>query len=124
MTLANRTQPLPRHVRALFFLDLARRVLSANPDGSDLKTVVSEGRKLPDGLVVDIDHGYIIGPIWGIQGERRVDFRSDLDGRNMITIVPPAARSRRSSSSSIRRAASSTGRTVRDAHDAANLDVR
>jgi hypothetical protein len=36
----------------LFFLDLAAgRVLSANPDGSDLKTIINEGRKLPDGLV-------------------------------------------------------------------------
>jgi hypothetical protein len=38
----------------LFFLDLAgSRVLSANADGSDLKTIVSEGRKLSDGLAVD-----------------------------------------------------------------------
>ena len=36
----------------LFFLNLAAgRVLSANPDGSDLKTIINEGRKLPDGLV-------------------------------------------------------------------------
>ena len=35
----------------IFFLDLgAGRILSANPDGSDLKTIVEEGRKLPDGL--------------------------------------------------------------------------
>ena len=33
----------------LFFLDLgAGRVLSANPDGSDLKTVLNEGRRLPE----------------------------------------------------------------------------
>ena len=37
----------------LFFLDLsAGRILSANPDGSDLKTIINEGRKLPDGLAV------------------------------------------------------------------------
>src|SRR3984957_10086158 len=36
----------------LFFLDLSGgRILSANPDGSDLKTIIIEGRKLPDGLV-------------------------------------------------------------------------
>jgi len=36
----------------LFFLDVgAGRVLSANPDGSDLKTIINEGRKFPDGLV-------------------------------------------------------------------------
>jgi hypothetical protein len=37
-----------------FFLDRGGgRVLSANPDGSDLKTIISEGRKLPDGLPTD-----------------------------------------------------------------------
>ena len=44
----------------LFFLDVASgRVLSANPDGSDLKTIVEEGRKIPDGLVVDSAAGHI-----------------------------------------------------------------
>jgi hypothetical protein len=39
----------------LFVLDLgAGRVLSANPDGSELKTIINEGRKLPDGLVLDV----------------------------------------------------------------------
>jgi hypothetical protein len=37
------------HVRRLFFLDLsAGRTLSANPDGSDLKTIINDSRKLPD----------------------------------------------------------------------------
>jgi hypothetical protein len=37
----------------LFFLDLSGgRILSANPDGSDLKTIINEGRKLQDGLVI------------------------------------------------------------------------
>jgi sugar lactone lactonase YvrE len=75
----------------LFFLDLgAGRVLSANPDGSDLKTIVNEGRKLPDGLIVDADAGHLY---WTNMGSpKRNDgsiFRSDLDGKNMITIVPP-----------------------------------
>ena len=44
----------------LFFLDLsAGRILSANPDGSDLKTIINEGRKLPDGLVLDVAAGHI-----------------------------------------------------------------
>ena len=39
----------------LFFLDLSGgRILSANPDGSDLKTIINEGRRLPDGLVLDV----------------------------------------------------------------------
>ena len=75
----------------LFFLDLgAGRVLSANPDGSDLKTIINEGRKLPDGLVVDVAAGHIY---WTNMGNPKKNdgsiFRSDLDGKNMTTIVPP-----------------------------------
>jgi len=75
----------------LFFLDLgAGRVLSANPDGSDLKTVLNEGRRLPDGLGVDAAAGHIY---WTNMGNPKKNdgsiLRSDLDGKNMITIVPP-----------------------------------
>ena len=75
----------------LFFLDLgAGRVLSANPDGSDLKTVLNEGRRLPDGLVVDAAAGHIY---WTNMGNPKKNdgsiLRSDLDGKNMTTIVPP-----------------------------------
>jgi len=75
----------------LFFLDLSGgRILSANPDGSDLKTIINEGRKLPDGLVLDVTAGHIY---WTNMGNpKRNDgsiMRSDLNGKNMITIVPP-----------------------------------
>src|SRR2546429_25283 len=47
-------------VARLYFLDLsAGRILTSNPDGSDLKTIVNEGRKLPDGIVVDVARGHI-----------------------------------------------------------------
>ncbi len=77
----------------LFFLDLsAGRILSANPDGSDLKTIISEGRKLPDGLALDAADGHIY---WTNMGDpKRNDgsiMRSDLNGKNMITIVPPGS---------------------------------
>ena len=68
----------------------AGRILSANPDGSDLKTIISEGRKLPDGLALDVAAGHIY---WTNMGDpKRNDgsiMRSDLNGKNMITIVPP-----------------------------------
>jgi DNA-binding beta-propeller fold protein YncE len=75
----------------LFFLDLgAGRILSVNPDGTDLKTIVSEGRKLPDGLVVDTAGGHLY---WTNMGNLKKNdgsiFRSDLEGRNITTIVPP-----------------------------------
>ena len=42
----------------LFFLEASGgHVLSANADGSDLKTIVVEGRKIPDGLAVDVARG-------------------------------------------------------------------
>ena len=78
-------------VGRIFFLDLgAGRVLSANPDGSDLKTLVSEGRKLPDGLAVDVAAGHLY---WTNMGNPKANdgsiFRSDLNGRNMTTIIAP-----------------------------------
>jgi DNA-binding beta-propeller fold protein YncE len=75
----------------IFFLDLGGgRVLSANPDGSDLKTIVVEGRKLPDGLVVDSAARHLY---WTNMGALTANdgsiLRSDLDGRNITTIVAP-----------------------------------
>jgi DNA-binding beta-propeller fold protein YncE len=74
----------------LFFLDLGGgRVMSANPDGTDLKTIVSEGRKLPDGVVVDVAAGHIYWTNMGnpSANDGSID-RSDLDGGNVTTIVP------------------------------------
>jgi hypothetical protein len=78
-------------VARIFFLDLAGgRVLSANPDGSDLQTLVSEGRKLPDGLAVHVAAGHLY---WTNMGNPKANdgsiFRSDLDGRNLTTIIAP-----------------------------------
>src|SRR4051794_7666530 len=75
----------------IFVLDLGGgRVLTANPDGSDLKTIVEEGRKLPDGLAVDIAAGHLY---WTNMGNPKANdgsiLRSDLDGKNLTTIVPP-----------------------------------
>ncbi len=77
----------------LFFLDIGGgRLLSTNPDGSDLKPIVHEGRKFPDGLVVDVAAGHIY---WTNMGNFKENdgsiFRSDLDGKNMVAILPPGA---------------------------------
>jgi hypothetical protein len=75
----------------LFFLDLgAGRVMTSNPDGSDLKTIVTEGRRLPDGIVVDVEAGHLYWTNMGIpSGNDGSIERSDLDGRNIVHIVPP-----------------------------------
>jgi len=75
----------------LFILDLSDgRVLSAKPDGSDVKTIVSEGRKLPDGIVVDAAAGHLY---WTNMGNLKLNDgsieRSDLEGKNLTTIIPP-----------------------------------
>jgi DNA-binding beta-propeller fold protein YncE len=85
-----RSAPKPTSGR-LFFLDIAAgRILSANPDGSDLKTILTEGRRLPDGLVIDVDAGHMY---WTNMGNLKANDgsieRADLDGRNVTTIVPP-----------------------------------
>jgi DNA-binding beta-propeller fold protein YncE len=81
----------PGGTARLYFLDLGGgRVLSSNPDGSDLKAIIDEGRKLPDGLAVDSAAGHLF---WTNMGNPTANdgsiLRSDLDGGNMITIVPP-----------------------------------
>src|SRR5882762_1991522 len=80
-------------VARLYFLDLsAGRILTSNPDGSDLKTIVNEGRKLPDGIVVDVARGHIY---WTNMGNPKANDgtidRADLDGTNVMNIVPSGA---------------------------------
>ena len=74
----------------VFFLDIAAgRVLRANPDGSGLKTIVSEGRRLPDGIVVDTAAGHIYWTNMGNLKENDGSIeRADLDGKNVRHIVP------------------------------------
>jgi len=92
LTTAATTQTKNDAAGRIFFLDLAGgRLLSANPDGSDLRTIIEEGRdKFPDGLAIDVAAGHIY---WTNMGSFNANdgsiLRSDLDGRNMTTIVPP-----------------------------------
>jgi hypothetical protein len=77
----------------LFVLDLSGgRVMSVNTDGSDLKTLVSEGRHLPDGVVVDVEAGHLYWTNMGIPNRNDGSvMRADLDGANVKTIVPEGA---------------------------------
>ena len=75
----------------LFFLSASSgQVFSANPDGSDLKVIVSEGRRLPDGIVVDTAAGHLY---WTNMGNPSANDgsieRANLDGSNLTQIVPP-----------------------------------
>jgi DNA-binding beta-propeller fold protein YncE len=75
----------------LFFLSVSGgQVFSTNPDGSDLKVIVSEGRRLPDGLVVDVAAGHLY---WTNMGNPSANDgsieRANLDGSNVTHVVPP-----------------------------------
>jgi hypothetical protein len=74
----------------LFFLDVrAGRVVSANTDGTDAKTLVTGLRGTPDGIVVDAEAGYMY---WTHMGAASADDgylqRAKLDGSEVTKIVP------------------------------------
>jgi DNA-binding beta-propeller fold protein YncE len=77
----------------LFVLDLSGgRVMSLNSDGTDVKTLVSEGRHLPDGVVVDVEAGHIYWTNMGNPSRNDGSItRADLDGANVRIIVPEGA---------------------------------
>src|SRR5580692_10231129 len=75
----------------LFFLSASGgQGISANPDGSDLKIIVSEGKRLPDGIVVDVAAGHLYWTNMGnpIANDGSIE-RANLDGSNVTHIVPP-----------------------------------
>src|SRR5260370_28517021 len=83
------TTPAAKTVGRLFFMDLAAgRIFTSNPDGSDLKIIVNEGRRLPDGIVVDVAGGHIYFTNMGNPkaNDGSID-RADLDGKNITDIV-------------------------------------
>jgi hypothetical protein len=84
-------KPTPKSTAGrLFFLSASSgQVFSANPDGSDLKVIVSEGRRIPDGIVVDTEAGHLY---WTNMGNPNANDgsieRADFDGSNASHIVP------------------------------------
>jgi len=89
-------------------------VFSANPDGSDLKVIVSEGRRIPDGIIVDVQAGHLY---WTNMGNPSANDgsieRANLDGSNVTHIVPPGGTFPPSNCNSMRRTASFTGAIVK-----------
>ncbi|MGA9500638.1 MAG: 3-hydroxyacyl-CoA dehydrogenase [Pseudolabrys sp.] len=75
-------------VQRLFVLELnAGRIHTMNTDGTDKKTIVTDGR-LPDGIAVDVEAGHIYWTNMGVPSENDGSIeRVDLDGQNRTTIV-------------------------------------
>src|SRR5579872_5603858 len=81
----------PQNAR-LYYLDISPgkgRLLTANPDGTDVKVLVPGLNMGPDGVAVDSAHGYVY---WTNMGKASVNDgsvqRANLDGTNVVTIVP------------------------------------
>jgi DNA-binding beta-propeller fold protein YncE len=91
--MADQTKPRPASggktaVGRLFVLELnAGQIHSMNTDGTDKKTIVTDGR-LPDGIAVDVEAGHIYWTNMGVPSENDGSIeRVDLDGQNRTTIV-------------------------------------
>jgi hypothetical protein len=75
----------------LFLLDLSGgRVLSMDPDGSN-RSIIAADCPHPDGVVVDMDAGYVYWTNMGVVPSRNDGSieRADLDGSNRRFIVAP-----------------------------------
>ena len=65
----------------IFFLDVrGGRVLSANPDGSDLKVMLKERKNGVDGIAIDVEAGHIF---WTNMGKVKLD-----DGSIQLSDAP------------------------------------
>ena len=87
----------PKHTEApgnksgrVYFIDASGgRLLSVNPDGSDLKVLVTDRHRIPDGIVVDVENGHIYWTEMGIPNKEDGSIeRANVDGSNHVTIVP------------------------------------
>ena len=76
--------------KRVFFLDVSGgRMASVNPDGSDLRILLDGLKRLPDGIVVDVEAGHIYWTNMGTPAANDGSIeRADLDGGNRQTIVP------------------------------------
>src|SRR5246500_4194248 len=85
-----KTIPKATKGRLFFFCASSGEVFPANPDGSDVKVIVSEGRRLPDGIVVDAEAGHLYWTNMGnpIANDGSIE-RADFEGSNVTHIVPP-----------------------------------
>jgi hypothetical protein len=74
----------------VYFIDASGgRLLSVNPDGSNLKVLVTGRNRIPDGIVVDVENGHIYWTEMGIPSKEDGSIeRANIDGSNRVTIVP------------------------------------
>jgi 3-hydroxyacyl-CoA dehydrogenase len=99
LALRRRTEPrrVAQHgngaAERLFFLDVSGgRMASVNTDGTDLKVLIEGLKRLPDGIVVDVEAGHVYWTNMGTPSKNDgLIERADLDGGNRRTIVAEGA---------------------------------
>ena len=85
----NTEAPSDRSGRVYFIDASGGRLLSVNPDGSDLRVLVTDRHRIPDGIVVDVEAGHIYWTEMGIPNKEDGSIeRANIDGSNHVTIVP------------------------------------
>ena len=74
----------------VYFIDASGgRLLSVNTDGNDLKVLVTDRHRIPDGIVIDVENGHIYWTEMGIPNKEDGSIeRANVDGSNHVTIVP------------------------------------
>jgi len=74
----------------VYFIDASGgRLVSVNPDGSDVKELVTGRHRIPDGIVVDVEYGHIYWTEMGIPNKEDGSIeRANVDGSDHITVVP------------------------------------
>lgn len=113
----------------LFFLDggfskhagdtheLNGRICSSKPDGSDFKTVVPDIKHMPDGITIDSEKKHIwwtnMGDPEGKHNNGSIH-RCDIDGSNVVTIVPTVPLTRPNSAKSRHDRISCTGAIAKE----------
>ncbi|KAJ5311986.1 hypothetical protein N7508_002816 [Penicillium antarcticum] len=69
--------------------DLNGRILTCQPDGSDLRELITQIRTMPDGIAVDKANQHIYWTNMGFPSANDGGIqRSDLSGSNIVTIIP------------------------------------
>ena len=86
----NNTNALGNESGRVYFIDASGgRLLSVNSDGSDLKVLVTDRHRIPDGIVVDVENSHIYCTEMGIPNKEDGSIeRANIDGSNHVTIVP------------------------------------
>jgi hypothetical protein len=86
----NGTKALGSKKGRVYFIDASGgRILSVNPDGSDLKVLVTDRHRVPDGIVLDVESGYIYWTEMGVPSKQDGSIeRANIDGSNHVTIIP------------------------------------